>query len=89
MEEFETPDPEFVKGFNEGYSLAQHLPALNKQLNEVTDESPRGLGFRQGREQFATEEKQERYPAWLKSDRLSKSAHTPDASKNRDIEPER
>lgn len=89
MEDYETPDPEFVKGFNEGYTLARHLPELSKQLAVVKGDNPRSAGFEQGREQFTTEQKRERYPAWLKSDRLDKSVPPSDKTKGRDVEPER
>jgi len=69
MEETETPDPEYVQGFNEGYLISKHLPDLAGRMpNDLTGE--RGQGFQQGRLQFLNEKDKERLPAWLKGDRL-------------------
>ena len=93
MEEFETPDPEFVKGFNEGYTLAQHLPEIAGQLDQVKSDSQRSLGFRAGQQEVAQEQKRQRQPDWLRAAFLEKQPDKPDVSKepnkSRDIEPER
>ena len=88
-EQFDTPDPEFMKGFNEGYTIAKQLPDLSKQLGEINSETLRSQGFQLGREQYITEQKKERYPAWLNSDRFNDSRSDPDHRKGRDKEPER
>lgn len=89
MEEHETPDPEFVKGFNEGYTIAQHSPEISRQLGEIQSNSPRSLGFIAGREQFAAERRQERYPAWLKPSQAKQNQASPKQKPDRGIEPER
>ena len=89
MEEHDTPDPEFVKGFNEGYTLAKHLPNLAEQLNAVTDESQRGSGFQAGQRQLFVERQQERYPAWLRGDYASRANGTPDIAPDKDIDLDR
>ncbi len=71
MEDIEFVDPEYVKGFNEGYTIRQHLPELADQLAEKVGDSMRSAGFKDGREQYILERERERYPKWLRSDRLS------------------
>ena len=71
MEETETPHPDYVTGFNEGYTIAQHMPELADQLSQAIGDTDRGQGFKSGREQFLEEMKDNRRPSFLRSDRLS------------------
>ena len=86
-EEYDTPDPDFVKGFNEGYTLAQHLPDLAEQLGKATGDSQRSTGFQAGRQQLILEQSQERYPAWLRGDYTGRSLS--DTTPDKDLEPDR
>lgn len=72
MEENETPHPDYLKGYNEGYMITKYLPELANKLPPSLGESLRGKGFADGKEQFFSEEKEKRYPEWLQSDRLSR-----------------
>lgn len=93
MEESEKPHPDYQKGFNEGYTIAKHMPEFAEQLAKATAENLRGSGFQEGRKQFLLEQEKDRYPSWLTGDRSTKSPNEPnktkDMDKDRDIEPER
>ncbi len=71
MEETITPDPEFVTGYNQGYTIAQHLPDLAEKLSKAVNDTPHGQGFKSGREQYQKEAKDSRRPSWLKQDRFT------------------
>ena len=88
MEE-ENVDPAYIKGFNEGYTLAQHLPDLAKQLSSIENNSPRYEGLKAGRAHYVAEKNRERLPGWLKEDRLAKDQPSAAKSKGRDIEPDK
>ena len=51
------PSPDFVKGFNEGYILAQVAPEIGGLFGAYAPETERGKGFRHGKEQVAYEDK--------------------------------
>ena len=88
-EETETPHPDYVKGFNEGYILSKHMPELaDKMPKDLSGE--RGQGFMQGRQQFLSEKEKDKLP-FLKNDRLSglnKQQPVPSKGKDKDA-PER
>ena len=71
MEETETPHPDYLKGFNEGYMISKHLPDLAGKLPSALGENERGKGFLDGKQQFLAEKNKDRTPSWLKNDRLS------------------
>ena len=71
MEQDEHVDPDYQKGFNEGYIIKQHLPDLADRLAQSVGDSLRSQGFKDGRTQLIREREKERYPKWLRSDRLS------------------
>lgn len=90
MEQNDTPHPDYQKGYNEGYILKKYMPEVADKLAEAAGNSPRGAGFRDGREQFIAEAKESRLPAWLRSDRLSNLDKETDQEKEKDSpEPER
>jgi hypothetical protein len=68
----------YIKGFNEGYVIAEHLPDLAQDLSKVNISSPWIEGFRDGRSQYVFEQTKELRPAWLTVDR--------DKSQNRDYQ---
>jgi hypothetical protein len=89
MEEIEAPHPDYMKGFNEGYILAKYMPELSQQLAPSLSGSQRSSGFIAGREQYVVEEKENRYPSWLRSDRLD-NFNEKNIEKDKDLdEPER
>ncbi len=89
MENEEKVDPDYLKGFNEGYTIAQYMPELAEQLANVESDNSRTAGFQAGRGQYQIEQNRERLPSWLKGDRPAKTDPTPAKSKDRDIEPEK
>ena len=84
MEEYETPDPDFVKGFNEGYTLAKHLPDLAEQLGKATGETQRGSGFQAGRQQAALDQERQRAPQWSRPDYSGKPSALETPAPDRD-----
>jgi hypothetical protein len=89
MEETEKVEPEYLKGFNEGYTIAQHMPELAEKLAKIDSDFSRLVGFKDGRQQYQLEQTKDRLPAWLKGDRTHKSPDLPTKSRGRDIEPDR
>lgn len=57
MEENVTPAPDYIKGFNEGYTIAEYLPELAAKLKEAVDKSVRGQGFKSGITEYQLEQK--------------------------------
>lgn len=48
-------DPEFQKGFNYGYMVAEHIPSLAQQLSTATGDTAKFLGLKAGIEQYNLE----------------------------------
>lgn len=71
MTDNDTPTPEFTKGFNDGYLIAKHEAELGDKIASALSGSDRSQGFKAGREEFLLEKEKERYPDWLKQDRLT------------------
>lgn len=57
----DAPDPAFVKGFNEGYILSRYAPEIGNLLSGYVDNSERGKGFKEGREQYDYELTKDRH----------------------------
>lgn len=56
QEEQHTVDPQFLKGFNNGYLLAKHEPALAAQLTATpNDQNPFFKGFTAGKQEHDKE----------------------------------
>ncbi|MCX6315974.1 MAG: hypothetical protein NTW29_01685 [Bacteroidetes bacterium] len=70
MNSEETPSPDYLKGFNYGYMIAEHVPDLAKQLSTATGASDRFVGMKHGIEQFELEKSKSDVPKWLNPDRL-------------------
>lgn len=81
MEENTEPHPDYIKGFNEGYTLAKHMPELSEKLPVSLDETERGQGFKDGRDEYILEKEKQR-PSWLRKDRLSDMDKTEDLDKD-------
>jgi hypothetical protein len=71
MEENFSPDPAYIKGFNEAYLMGKHEPELLAKLPLDLGNSERSKGFIAGKEQYTLEQKKDRQPVWLKKDRLN------------------
>ncbi len=89
MEEQEKAEPEFVRGFNEGYLMAQHMPELAEKLAKLDSDFIRLVGFKEGREQYKSEQTKTRLPEWLTGDRHTKDNTIVDKTKDRDIDLEK
>ena len=59
MEEHDTVDPHYQKGFNDGYIFAKYLPELSEQLSKTDAKSPRMEGFQDGRKEYISEKARE------------------------------
>ena len=88
MEDEEKVEQEYLKGFNEGYTIAQHQPDLAEKLVSIDSDFIRLVGFKDGRQQYQREQERERLPSWLKGGRTMKDLKTPTKSKDRGIEPD-
>lgn len=90
---FDTPHPDYVKGFNEGYVLTKYSPQLANEIAASMPVSERSSGFKDGKTQVENELAKEKYPKFLQKDRskIDKNNPSPDRSKVRDrgIEPDR
>lgn len=94
MENDEKVDPNFLKGFNEGYLMALYLPETADKLINMSDENPRNAGFKAGRDQLLAEREVNKniLPPWLRNlyDRDQPSIElSPDKEKDRDVEPDK
>lgn len=89
MEDQEKIEPEYLRGFNEGYLLAQHKPELAEKLATINSDFIRLVGFKDGQKQYQAERTKTRLPSWMKQERHIKQPDTPTKNKgrDRDIEP--
>lgn len=85
MEETNKIDPDYLKGFNDGYIIAQHEPELAEKLSKIEAVSPRIVGMQQGREQFIKEQLKEKLPNWLKDNPTPDRTNTPSKDQNKHI----
>ncbi|MVM33434.1 hypothetical protein GO755_25580 [Spirosoma sp. HMF4905] len=85
MEDQDKVEPDYLKGFNEGYTIAAYMPELAEQLAKINVENIRNAGFQAGRQQLIKEQTRDRLPSWLKGDR----PNTPNRTKGRHIEPDK
>lgn len=88
MEETTQIDPDFLKGFNDGYLIAQYEPDLAEKLSKIEAVSLRIVGMQQGREQFLKEQLKEKLPNWLKDNPTQNKSHTPSKDHNKQIDKE-
>lgn len=92
MENEDKVDPVFLKGFNEGYIIAQQMPELAQVLANIESNSERLNGLKAGQKQYDKEQIEQlksHLPGWLKGDHAAKNPSTPTKSKGRDIEPDK
>jgi len=89
MDENEKIDPDYQKGFNQGYAFAKYLPELSEQLSKTELKSNRGIGFQDGRKEFISEQVKDKFPDWLKGNRMNPSKSFPTKDKGRSIEPDK
>jgi len=73
MEELnDNPHPDFIKGFNDGYLIAQHNPELSKELVKSLSDTEQSKGFEAGIHQHFREKLKDYEPAWLKDGLITK-----------------
>ncbi|WP_149242246.1 hypothetical protein [Dyadobacter sp. 32] len=89
MDENDTIDPDYQKGFNEGYVFAKYLPELSEQLSKTELKSSRGIGFLDGRKEFISEQVKDKFPDWLKGNRTNSDKTSPGKDRGRSIEPDK
>lgn len=69
----ENPPPEYLKGFNNGYTIAEHYPELAEQLKSIKGDMERMQGMRAGIEQYGLDKgkslNRDTLPEWLKPER--------------------
>lgn len=88
MEETETPHPDYVKGFNEGYLISKHMPYMAEKIGPALEGSNRGMGFKDGRQEVLLEKRREKHPAWRRTDWLNKPADPAVPDKTKDLDKE-
>lgn len=71
MDTNEQIDPEYQKGFNYGYMIAEHIPNLAQQLSTATGDGAKFVGLREGIEQYTKELDKKLTPQILKKDEIS------------------
>lgn len=86
MEEKTENNPDFIKGFNDGYIIAQYEPELAEKLSKIEAVSPRIVGMQQGRQQFIKEQLKNKLPNWLKDNSTHAKNKQPSKDQNKDIE---
>lgn len=89
MEENDPIDPDYQKGFNEGYLFAKYMSEISEQLSKIELNSTRGTGFQDGRKEFISEQVKDKLPDWLKGNRTNSVKTSPSKDKGRSIEPEK
>ena len=65
----ENPSTEYIKGFNYGYSIAEHIPDLAQQLSTATGGGDKIVGLKAGIEQYNYELDKKLTPQILKADK--------------------
>lgn len=83
-EEFEKVSADYLNGFNEGYTLAEHMPDVAEKVSKALGDGDRAKGFQDGRGQLLLEKTQEK---------LAQKTAVKDSPEHRspskDLEPER
>lgn len=88
MEETTKVNPDFLKGFNDGYIISQYEPELAEKLSKIEAVSPRIVGMQQGREQFLKDQLRTKLPNWLKDNPASDRRDPPSKDQNKQIDRE-
>lgn len=71
----QSPSPEYVERFNQGYLIAKHRPELAKDLDKALENE--GFdGFKAGMNQFSLEQKQQNRYGWLSAERSLEDNNT-------------
>ncbi|MFT3793639.1 hypothetical protein [Flavobacterium sp.] len=84
MPEQDRETSEYIKGFNEGYLITQHLPDLADRLATIETDVPRVGGFKDGRKQYALDQVRNNRAKWAAKETPSKA----EKSQERDFDRE-
>ena len=84
MNDNNTQKTNYQKGFNEGYIITKYEPSLSDMISLLKNESLRGQGFHDGRQQFVLEQTKDRHPSWLTNNNRLQKSHE-EKSKDRDF----
>lgn len=80
-----TPSEDYIKGFNEGYIMAQYSPSFSRADMKPSDPSDRSKGFEKGMMQFEVEKKFEKKLEFL-SNKLSYNKENKNKDADKDFE---
>lgn len=90
MEDQDTIPPEYLTGFNKGYTIAEHMPELAAKLAKAKGNSLQLDGIRQGIEQYDLEKTKElnklkdHYPGLLGKDNITSTEKDTDSREDKD-----
>ncbi len=89
MEEQDNVDPDYLKGFNEGYTVGLYAPDLAEKLSRTEIQTPRNDGFKAGHKQLLAEKEINKnvLPRWLR-DWPERNRPTPDKTQDKGREPD-
>jgi hypothetical protein len=90
--------PDYLKGFNDGYLIGEHIPGLASQLAKANGKSLKLEGMKAGIEQYQLEKNKTKeqnkeetnkdyYPTWITLDRSSTTEKDKDDKDKDNIEP--
>jgi hypothetical protein len=82
-------EKDYIKGFNEGYSISREMPEIAEALSKASGKGDRLNGFKDGRNQLIEERMKERRPSYLKSEKAPKDKPVSSKIPSKGIEPER
>jgi hypothetical protein len=82
-------EKDYIKGFNEGYSISKEMPEIAEALSKAFGNSDRLNGFKDGRSELINEQLKERRPSYLKTKVSSVEKPVTSKEVSKDIEPER
>lgn len=76
------PTDDYIKGYNQGYLIAEHMPELAGKLPSTLSKSERGKGLLDGQTQYMLEQNKQHLPSWLQKDRLADPGKQPEKGKD-------
>lgn len=86
MQDDEKQTSDYIKGFNEGYLITQHLPELAQKLSNVETITPRVDGFKDGRQQYALDYLKNQRELWAQREPSPSPQDNPNKSKDIDLD---
>lgn len=86
MQDDKNDTTEYIKGFNEGYLITQHLPDLSDKLATIESEAPRIDGFKDGRKEFVLEQLKSNRAKWVNAERSHGTPNEASKSQRKDLD---